>query len=487
MSQNIGNRLRPFATGVVSAIVVSAVVWGLSYFAVGKGRVDSEAQATHLLDQVRVQLNRELDSILTIPETMAVFLSAAEEMEDTVFNTVASDILKKHPEIRSIVLAPDNIVSHVLPIESNEAVLGLHYYDVPEQAAAVDRAISTRKTVVAGPIELVQGGLGISSRTPVFLPVPKASGVAQAESDYWGIVSLTIDAEWLFSRLNINNNAKPEFRIAFRGADGLGENGEVFYGDPLVFASQPMVLKYILPGGGVWEMAAAPLAGWPGMRSGTSALLLLAYTLAIIIGFLSSRLMKNHEMAVRLSTHDMLTGLPNRMALMRCLERAVYRARRYKQYGALAMLDLDRFKPVNDAYGHAAGDQVLQQVAERLRTLLRNGDMVARLGGDEFALFLDQCSAPADLENFCTRLITEVKKPITIQENLQVCVTTCVGIAVLNSEYGSATDLLNRADKALYRSKRCVEGSFSIDQSTVEPSPLSRENMPRNTVSVYLA
>ena len=144
-------------------------------------------------------------------------------------------LLERQRNIRNLALAPDNVITDIYPRLGNEKALGLRYMDNPQQRGAVERAIQTRRTVVAGPIQLVQGGLGITSRTPVFL-APVQDGKHNPEPAYWGIVSLTVNADTLFADVGLTTE-QMGFQVAARGQDATGAGGAVFLGRTDLFLS----------------------------------------------------------------------------------------------------------------------------------------------------------------------------------------------------------------------------------------------------------
>ncbi len=154
--------------------------------------------------------------------------------------------------------------------------------------------------------------------------------------------------------------------------------------------------------------------------------------------------------ATHLAHHDALTGLPNRMQFRKSLEAALETAARGGEELAVHYLDLDGFKPVNDTFGHAAGDLLLKQVAERLKSVLDAGDLVARLGGDEFAI-LQQASAARATE-VANRCIRALEKPFGI-ENRQIGISVSIGIAVAPENGLDPDELMSAADTALYQAK----------------------------------
>jgi diguanylate cyclase (GGDEF)-like protein/PAS domain S-box-containing protein len=166
------------------------------------------------------------------------------------------------------------------------------------------------------------------------------------------------------------------------------------------------------------------------------------------------------------ATHDALTGLPNRGLFSAQLGDAL----RSRQPGlAVAFVDLDHFKVVNDSLGHLAGDALLRAVAQRLRSIMRPGEMVARLGGDEFGvIFLDE-----DIETRVEWLHATVAEPAMI-EGRRLYTTASVGVAVAHARYERAEDLLRDADIALYRSKADGRATYTIFNEDMHESAVRR-------------
>ena len=153
-----------------------------------------------------------------------------------------------------------------------------------------------------------------------------------------------------------------------------------------------------------------------------------------------------------LAFHDILTGLPNRVTLEDRMRASLAESDRHGDIVGVIYVDLDDFKPVNDAHGHAIGDQVLCLVADRLVSGVREGDTVARLGGDEFVVLLPRVSTCDDLATIAAGVSDRICEPIVVEGHV-VRVTASVGLACY--ELGEAPDeLLTRADHAMYRAKQ---------------------------------
>lgn len=181
--------------------------------------------------------------------------------------------------------------------------------------------------------------------------------------------------------------------------------------------------------------------------------------------------------------HDGLTALPNRILLGDRLEHAILLADRDRTGLALLVLDLDRFKDVNDTLGHPVGDDLLQQVATRLRSVLRASDTVARLGGDEFAVVLPTAGDPLLAMRIARTIVQALDQPFTVGDH-QVTVGASVGAAIYPEHGSDARTLLRRADVAMYVAKRGGGGCaiYSFDQDMNAPERLELVTQLREAI-----
>jgi len=162
---------------------------------------------------------------------------------------------------------------------------------------------------------------------------------------------------------------------------------------------------------------------------------------------------KREEMRLsRLANFDALTGLANPLLFDDRIRRALARSERSGDSLALLYIDLDHFKEVNDQLGHAAGNEVLRQVAARLEGSVRKVDTVARLGGDEFTVILEGIRNPKDAAGVAGKLLDRMRAPFRV-DGREIDVTTSIGLALFPQDAGNAEGLLRCADIALYHAK----------------------------------
>ena len=179
------------------------------------------------------------------------------------------------------------------------------------------------------------------------------------------------------------------------------------------------------------------------------------------------------EQIKSLAYHDSLTGLPNRRLFQDRLSMAVAQAHRNSQHLAVLFLDLDRFKSVNDSLGHAAGDRLIQHVAERLRTCLREGDTVARLGGDEFTLLLPGVAQVVDAARVAEKVLDALRAPFLIEDR-ELLATASIGISLYPEDGRDADTLVKNADAGMYRAKQQGRDNYQLCAPALNATALER-------------
>lgn len=214
------------------------------------------------------------------------------------------------------------------------------------------------------------------------------------------------------------------------------------------------------------------------------ALSIAALVIAVLFSFLLVRLrsslgeLKKSELHARqLALHDVLTDLPNRALFAMRFDECLAETRNSSERSAVALLDLDRFKAVNDTFGHAAGDELIRMAAERIRAILRPGDTLARLGGDEFALLLrDIKDHDQVLPAICEAIVAELGKPFPLLHGEAVArVGGSIGVTVVPDAGRNADDIMRYADVALYEAKMGGRGQWRLYSPSMDGGRNARD------------
>lgn len=162
------------------------------------------------------------------------------------------------------------------------------------------------------------------------------------------------------------------------------------------------------------------------------------------------------------ANHDFLTKIENRVGLFNKYSIAIERAEKNNKKLAVIFIDIDKFKYVNDIYGHKAGDKVLEQFAIRIKETISNKDILARMGGDEFVIINDEVMNEGSAINLAKKIIDQFKEPIAICENISIQITTSIGIAMFPEDSKDKELLIKYADEAMYAAKKVEGCSYKV-------------------------
>lgn len=184
----------------------------------------------------------------------------------------------------------------------------------------------------------------------------------------------------------------------------------------------------------------------------------------------NARLLESEEALRHLAYHDNLTGLANRALMEDRITQAIEHAKRYDFFVAVLLVDLDRFKPINDSFGHSAGDEVLKSIGRRLKECVRASDTVARIGGDEFVAVLDQLQGPDDANRVAKSISRSLAEPFIVQGQA-LGIGASVGVALYPTHASDAASLIQYADKAMYVAK---SGARGLPQPVPAPASPNR-------------
>ena len=255
-TQRPGGRGPQLASAPVIIAIIAVAVAGL-FADWQNGQVHRQQLRASVLSElslIRARLSGDISANLQLIRGLAAAIAIEPDMDRVRFDALASRVLEGNRQLRSISVAPDLVVTMTHPAAGNEATIGLDYRANQAQAPAALRAATSGRVVLAGPVDLVQGGQGLIARFPVFA----ADGAGNRQ--LWGLVSAVIDPERLYGDAGMLD---PDLgiEIAIRGADATGEAGAPFLGLRDVFDDNPVTADISLPSGS-WSIAAVPKEGW---------------------------------------------------------------------------------------------------------------------------------------------------------------------------------------------------------------------------------
>ncbi|MEX0405365.1 EAL domain-containing protein [Aquibium sp. LZ166] len=238
---------------------------------------------------VRARLEGNINGNVQLVRGLVATLSANPDIDQEGFSLLAAKLMAERSQLRNIAAAPDLVISMMYPIEGNERAIGLDYRESKPQREAAFRARDTGELVLAGPLDLVQGGKGLVARFPVFVDEPE-------DRHFWGIVSAVIDVPRLYADSGLNASDL-SIEIAITGTDALGADGTRFFGSGQITQDNPVELDVELPSGG-WRMAAIPKGGWDSSPPNVwwlRAVMFIGGAFILVPIFASGRLMEERQ------------------------------------------------------------------------------------------------------------------------------------------------------------------------------------------------
>ncbi|GEM_PF-2848281 len=253
-SRLLGINFREIAVALAFSSLLSLAAAAAAYGIVSSQfhrQVEAKrAETIDKLARIRADMESMLTGSLTLTQGMAATLYAHGALSDSEFIATAEQLAMGRDDVRNMGIAYGTVLQQVFPLKGNEKAIGLDYRTNAQQWPAVEKAITDGKTVVVGPLTLVQGGLGIISRTPVFRPSQPG-----APPRYFGLVSIVIDLDTLLDRSGLNDEGRG-ISVAFEA------NGQILHGRPELQSQNPVAAEITYPGG-TWRLLAVPTQGWP--------------------------------------------------------------------------------------------------------------------------------------------------------------------------------------------------------------------------------
>jgi len=261
----------PKLAAIAAVLVVSILVLLIDNDEREHAIKDERLHVIEWLSATRAKLEAAINMPVSVTRALAVVYAAHSDLPEDEFIVLAAQAKISSPGIIDIALFSDTVISHVYPLEGNENLIGVDFRNVPAQWQAFQEMMATQQPQVAGPLRLVErtGGEGVVVRVPVY-----------RAGQFIGAIGTPILLDSLLRESGLPD-MEQTLHVAIRGRDGKGSSGEVFYGDPQVFAMNPILQKVSLPGG-EWEIAAYPRSGWGAVSQTTYVIRLLGIAIGLL-------------------------------------------------------------------------------------------------------------------------------------------------------------------------------------------------------------
>jgi len=351
---------------------------------------------------------------------------------------------------------------------SNLRAFGYDMYTDPKRRDAMQRARDTGDAAVSAKVTLVQEtGVDIQSGFLMYLPVYRNGKPHETLTERRANLIGWVYAPFRMQdfMVGLNGEQSGDLDIEIFDDNRIAETTRMYDTDTTVDASDTQHrlrrVNRIEAGDRTWTVAVAALPEFENkLRSDRPQIILrTGVGISVLLGlltwlFLDDRARAFHaaDQAMQLALYDALTGLPNRKLLDERLKQTIAKARRHQDVFALMFIDLDKFKPVNDTYGHAYGDLLLKEVAQRLQNCMRESDTACRLGGDEFVALLSEVHGPEAAMKVANKILNRLTQPYEVVGHV-FDISASIGVALYPDNGADSRTLMKSADMAMYEAK----------------------------------
>jgi diguanylate cyclase (GGDEF)-like protein len=379
-----------------------------------------------------------------------------------------------HPEGERETYAP--IIQREFYIDRSDAPLGLDTWANPVRRLAMEKARDSGMAAITGKVQLVidkdaEDNPSFIMYLPIFAQGQPRDSVTQRRASLIG---------WVYAAFRMS-----DFMASLYGrqADGLAFSiyddaipsaATLMYGNKDSAGGAMSANEYMVVAGHTWTLTVATQHEFE-TRFGRNIALIIAVTgigLSLSMALLAWFMINGRDRALLLAAemteelrqmaqHDALTGLPNRALFSDRVQNALAYARRHGTRFAIIFLDLDKFKPINDNYGHSVGDQLLQQAAKRLQESIRASDTVGRIGGDEFVLLVGELAEPDVALALAEKIRQALRHPYRIDDH-ELTISCSLGVAIYPDHGTNELELTKGADEAMYRAKETGRDSVQL-------------------------
>ncbi len=436
--RKIISRRKTIILSLFSGILLSSMFFIFGYYEVNKADQNTQLEATKRFAVFDNQLNDLLYNNIYALRGFVAYIHTHDELTDDNIYAFLDELLKSDSEmINNVGILKDTTIVWNYPYEQNKTSIGIDIAQNQRQKNHVLAVKKTLKPLFQGPIDLIQGGRGFSIRYPILNP----------DGTYWGQAAIILKAD-------VFVNTIKQFE------EGLGIQTIVLNGKEIVYGDAELLDEKLY-----WFELDDDIFVWSvgmkvvGDQTYAEVRILFMFILGtmVFITITSAMYMfvRANDLIKHEALHDHLTGLRNRNSLDETMTQVFSSANRNHYKVGVLLLDLNKFKAINDTYGHAVGDIVLKDAAKKLKQHARSDEMIFRVGGDEFLLVVPI------VENF--NVLTAIKERLRSNlsyvldvDGYKIQITCSIGCAIYKEDGDTFDDLFKAADYRMYQDKNSV-------------------------------
>lgn len=395
--------------------------------------------ATQEISQISSNIQTVINLSMQYAEFFDLLIKNNANIKLELIDSYANYILENNDIIDNISIAPNAVVKYIYPIEGNEGAIGHDLLNDPERKEYIEMSIRTKNSVAQGPVVAKQGGLKIFNRRAIFTE-------ENGEEKFWGVTSIVIDFDELLEKFELLPK-KGEYLYSLK-VHKTNSSEDFIWGYDEIFEKDSIVKSIYLPSER-WEIAIYPENGWNNTEKIYKDINYLIYSILALIFFLTYYYINHYQQIKEAAKLDPLTGVYNKRYFERYVKRKI---RKRNKFNGLILIDLDKFKHINDTFGHPIGDKILKEFTNRIQAVISDNDKLGRIGGDEFFLFVYDIESKEKLIKIMNSINNKMKNPMEFGEK-KINVTCSLGLAICNEDGKTYNELYKIADKNMYKDK----------------------------------
>ncbi len=420
---------------VITGTLFSGLFYTFAWYEMARQEQAREIQATELFSIYDNELKTLVNSNIYLMRGFIAYTQTNDSLVDANIYRFMDNLLNGQMDlIHNVGILKDTTIMWNYPYENNQDTIGVDLAKNEAQKEYVKIVKKTLKPIFQGPVDLIQGGTGFILRYPIL----------DDDNRYWGQASIVLKAEAFIDAIkSFEDDLGIKSIITFNedvihGAELQDESGIYWFNlnDNLF----------------VWRVGIKIDDSYSNNLLKFIALFIVSIVLLLVFSTSAFLVVRANEVIKHESIHDHLTGLRNRNSLDETMQQVLAAADRNGHKVGIMLIDLNKFKEINDTHGHATGDEVLRQTAQRLKEAARMDEMIFRVGGDEFLVVVPVIEKEAIIQKVIDRLREHLTFKLEV-DGYSITITASIGSAIYHDDGADFDTLFQIADKRMYTEK----------------------------------
>lgn len=426
---------RAVLIAIITGTLFSSLFYTFAWYEMSRQEQAKEMIVTELFSVYDNELNTLIYSNIYLVQGFIAYIQTYDTLDDATIYRYMENLLKDQGEIiNNVGILKDTTIIWNYPYDANKDSIGVDLAKVEAQKLQIESVKRTMKPIFQGPVNLIQGGIGYILRYPI----------RDRDNHYWGQASIVLKADAFITAIETFEN-EHGITSVIQSNDRVIHGAEIQEDSGLYWFDFRDELFN-------WRIGLKLKDDYDGVYFKVIALFIVSLATLLIFSISAYYVVRANEIIKHESIHDHLTGLRNRNSLDETMQQVLAAASRNDHQVAILLIDLDKFKEINDTHGHAVGDEVLRLTSQKLRASARLDELIFRVGGDEFLVVIPVVEKEDVVQKVIERLREHLSFKLEI-DNHVVLVNASIGSSIYSVDGFDFDTLFQIADKRMYDDK----------------------------------